>query len=180
MMLRMLPRIATRRAPVTLATHLLRPLVSHLPAKRSNYLRASPARLPLPSFSSCVRSLHTTHTCFSSELTESQFHLVADPVLDHLTEAFEDIADNSNADVDIDVTFGNGVLTVAIEQHGTYVINKQTPNRQIWLSSPVSGPKRYDRNENGDWVYSHDNISLHTRLSEEISELLQIEIDFEP
>ena len=27
---------------------------------------------------------------------------------------------------------------------GTYVINKQSPNRQIWLSSPVSGPKRYD------------------------------------
>ena len=24
------------------------------------------------------------------------------------------------------------------------MINKQTPNRQIWLSSPVSGPKRYD------------------------------------
>ena len=27
---------------------------------------------------------------------------------------------------------------------GTYVINKQTPNKQIWLSSPISGPKRYD------------------------------------
>ena len=27
---------------------------------------------------------------------------------------------------------------------GTYVLNKQPPNKQIWLSSPVSGPKRYD------------------------------------
>jgi frataxin len=33
------------------------------------------------------------------------------------------------------------------------VINKQPPNRQIWLSSPVSGPKRYD------WVISSDSQS---------------------
>lgn len=31
----------------------------------------------------------------------------------------------------------SGVLTVRLGRHGTYVINKQTPNRQIWLSSPV-------------------------------------------
>lgn len=38
-----------------------------------------------------------------------------------------------------------GVLTAVIsEAFGTYVINKQAPNKQIWLSSPVSGPKRYD------------------------------------
>ena len=29
------------------------------------------------------------------------------------------------------------MLTVKLGRHGTYVINKQTPNRQIWLSSPV-------------------------------------------
>ena len=37
-----------------------------------------------------------------------------------------------------------GVLTVRLGELGTYVINKQTPNRQIWMSSPVSGPMRYD------------------------------------
>jgi hypothetical protein len=31
-----------------------------------------------------------------------------------------------------------GVLTVALGgEKGTFVVNKQTPNRQIWLSSPV-------------------------------------------
>lgn len=30
-----------------------------------------------------------------------------------------------------------GVLTVRMGPKGTYVINKQTPARQIWLSSPV-------------------------------------------
>ena len=35
------------------------------------------------------------------------------------------------------IKFGNS--------HGTYVINRQTPNKQIWLSSPKSGPKRLNR-----------------------------------
>lgn len=36
------------------------------------------------------------------------------------------------------VSLQSGVLTVKIGgDHGTYVINKQTPNRQIWLSSPT-------------------------------------------
>lgn len=37
-----------------------------------------------------------------------------------------------------------GVLTLRLGDLGTYVINKQTPNRQIWMSSPLSGPVRYD------------------------------------
>lgn len=38
----------------------------------------------------------------------------------------------------------SGVLTLAFPPIGTYVLNKQPPNKQIWLSSPKSGPKRYD------------------------------------
>jgi len=32
----------------------------------------------------------------------------------------------------------SGVLTLDLGSHGTYVLNKQPPNKQIWLSSPVS------------------------------------------
>jgi len=35
-------------------------------------------------------------------------------------------------------------LTLTHPSKGTYVLNKQPPNKQIWLSSPVSGPKRFD------------------------------------
>lgn len=28
-------------------------------------------------------------------------------------------------------------MTVRLGDKGTYVLNKQTPNRQLWLSSPV-------------------------------------------
>jgi frataxin len=52
------------------------------------------------------------------------------------------------------------------------VINKQPPNKQIWLSSPISGPKRYDfviQSEgqeqkegtgSGEWVYLRDGSTL--------------------
>jgi frataxin len=63
---------------------------------------------------------------------------------------------------------------------GTYVINKQPPNKQIWLSSPKTGPKRYDyvvlgesQQEKqdtamGDWVYIRDGTTLNDLLIEEI------------
>ena len=33
---------------------------------------------------------------------------------------------------------------MVVEGKGTWVINKQPPNRQVWLSSPISGPRRFD------------------------------------
>ena len=64
-----------------------------------------------------------------------------------------------------------GVLTAQLGSLGTYVINKQTPNRQIWMSSPVSGPVRYDLT-GGQWVYNRDGHELHARLREELTELV--------
>lgn len=72
---------------------------------------------------------------------------------------------------------------------GTYVINKQPPNRQIWLSSPVSGPKRFDwvvlgegMNDKegsgaGDWVYLRDGSSLGEILRKELGVDVR-EVDF--
>ena len=73
-----------------------------------------------------------------------------------------------------------GVLTLVFPPIGTYVINKQPPNKQIWLSSPISGPKRYDwvvMNEGqnakegtggGDWVYLRDMSTLRELLLTEV------------
>jgi Protein implicated in iron transport, frataxin homolog len=71
---------------------------------------------------------------------------------------------------------------------GTYVINKQPPNKQIWLSSPKSGPKRYDyvitgegQNEKqdtavGEWVYLRDGSTLNQLLLEEIGVDLNVPV----
>lgn len=94
-------------------------------------------------------------------------------------------------------------MTVKFGQdHGTYVVNKQSPNKQIWLSSPYryenfikefktdinvfylyyvcffSGPKRYDF-INDRWIYKHDGTCLHDLLSKEISDILKRPISFE-
>jgi len=70
------------------------------------------------------------------------------------------------------------VLTVKFgEPHGTYVINRQTPNKQIWLSSPKSGPKRYDF-MNGQWIYKHDGKSLHELLDDEIPTIVKSQVCF--
>lgn len=83
-------------------------------------------------------------------------------------------------------SFQDGVLTVKIsDKHGTYVINRQTPNRQIWLSSPVSGPKRFDyvpseEDENiGKWVYKHTGEGLHELLQKELAPVItDVGLDF--
>jgi len=76
-----------------------------------------------------------------------------------------------------DVTLANGVLNVLIPGHGTYVINKQSPNRQIWLSSPLSGPYRYDfDSDKQTWIYRHSGQSLHDLLEQEVGkQILQLD-----
>ena len=76
------------------------------------------------------------------------FHRVADRTIHALQERVEAIVDD-HCDGG-DVTYGDGVLTVFLgDDEGTFVLNKQTPNRQLWWSSPLSGPRRYEFSEGG-------------------------------
>lgn len=107
---------------------------------------------------------------YSTELTEREYSAIADKTLDQLTEFFDEYTEEI-LDSDVDVTFGNGVLTVCLgSKFGTYVINKQSPNKQIWLSSPIAGPRRYDYVTQGKlWVYSHDNKDIVSLIKEELN-----------
>lgn len=65
------------------------------------------------------------------------------------------------------------MLTLILGDKGTYVVNKQPPNRQIWLSSPFSGPKRYDYSLSAHaWVYPRENQTLGDLLDSELGEAL--------
>jgi frataxin len=71
-------------------------------------------------------------------------------------------------------------MNITLPDRGTYVLNKQPPNKQIWLSSPISGPKRYDwclsgesqrdkeGTASGSWVYARDETKLDDLLLEEL------------
>ncbi|KAK3900554.1 hypothetical protein C8A05DRAFT_17154 [Staphylotrichum tortipilum] len=113
-----------------------------------------------------------------ADISEGTYHSVADDYLDKLLSRLEELQDQRE---DVDVEYSAGVLTLALGSDvGTYVINKQPPNKQIWLSSPKTGPKRYDYviigegqhekqdTATGDWVYLRDGTTLNDLLAEEI------------
>ncbi|CAG5129458.1 unnamed protein product [Candidula unifasciata] len=126
---------------------------------------------------SCLLMNSDTPALKPSEITQIEYETHVEETLDSLTEYFEDLPDTQPCNEDYDCSYGNGVLTVQIgNKAGTYVINKQSPNKQIWLSSPVSGPKRYDY-YCGQWVYLRDGKGLHKLLEEEISQLVGFKID---
>lgn len=73
-----------------------------------------------------------------------------------------------------------GVLTLALGPAGTYVINKQAPNREVWWSSPVSGPKRfYFDDASGRWLSTRDGQAMTDLLTAEIKALLGVDVELE-
>ncbi|KAK0740429.1 hypothetical protein B0T18DRAFT_482356 [Schizothecium vesticola] len=111
-------------------------------------------------------------------ITDAEYHAVADEFMDRLLSHLEGLEEKTE---DLDVEYSAGVLNIRFgPEIGTYVVNKQPPNKQIWLSSPKSGPKRYDyvimgdgQHEKqdtavGDWLYLRDNSSLTELFREEL------------
>ncbi|KAL2755413.1 hypothetical protein ACRALDRAFT_1051179 [Sodiomyces alcalophilus JCM 7366] len=117
-------------------------------------------------------------------LTDNQYHELADSYLDVAVARLEDLQEVREG---LDVEYANGVLTLTVPEIGTYVINKQPFNKQIWLSSPISGPKRYDwvligegQNQKegtaaGNWMYVRDGSTLDALFKAEMNVDLSME-----
>ncbi|KAH7407151.1 hypothetical protein BKA64DRAFT_705562 [Cadophora sp. MPI-SDFR-AT-0126] len=112
-----------------------------------------------------------------ADITIEEYHELSDSYLNGLIEKLEQLQEERD---EVDVEYSAGVLTLAFPPNGTYVLNKQPPNKQIWLSSPITGPKRYDYvllsegqdakegTGRGEWVYLRDGSSLTELLEKEI------------
>lgn len=108
---------------------------------------------------------------YRSLLLEDEFHQLADDTIQDLQEKFEEYGDGLQID-GFDIDYGNQVLTLKLGSLGTYVLNKQTPNRQIWLSSPASGPSRFDWDKSSQaWVYRRTKAKLLQLLENELEQL---------
>ncbi|CZR52499.1 related to regulator of mitochondrial iron homeostasis [Phialocephala subalpina] len=113
----------------------------------------------------------------AAEISAEKYHELADDYMNALLEKLEALQEETEA---VDVEYSAGVLTLTFPPNGTYVINKQPPNKQIWLSSPITGPKRYDYvmlsegqdskegTGQSEWMYLRDGSTL--------TELLQTEV----
>jgi frataxin len=153
--------------------------VSHLAGRHVEdglWVRVSSA-IPRDALWSFRRSFSDRADCCNPVgMSETEYNRIADECIDALSEKIEEFLEDAGVEP-YDVESSMGVLTVKLGEKGTFVINKQTPNRQIWFSSPVSGPFRYD--PVGDkWLYGRDSHSLHDKLQEEISELIGKKLEF--
>ena len=99
----------------------------------------------------------------ASSVASDDYVALADEALDTILEKADELADERD---DVEVELSSGVLTLKTPE-GTWVLNKQVPNRQLWLSSPVSGPCRYEYVE-GTWTHTRDGSSLDELLEREL------------
>ena len=107
-------------------------------------------------------------------IDESAFGIVADETLARLMETLEDAAGDR-----LDVDLQEGVLTIELDAGGQYVINKHAPNRQIWMSSPVSGASHFDYDGDGGWVATRGSGTLAAILSAELSAAVGETVDLD-
>lgn len=57
------------------------------------------------------------------------------------------------------------------------MLNKQAPNLQLWLSSPISGPLRYDFScDAQQWVNSRDGHPLLPLLAKDLEQLAGLKV----
>ncbi|KAF9363042.1 Mitochondrial chaperone Frataxin [Mortierella sp. NVP85] len=144
---------------------------------RWNETRATKASSAVPYSSSRSYSTNSKPEYSISDLTDDDYHEASDVGMDRMVEYFEDLGDEHEIP-GYDVEYQSGVLTIKLGDKGTYVINKQPPNKQLWLSSPTTGPKRYDYDAtHKTWFYSRDHHTLKSLLDSEISEAIGIQVE---
>ena len=97
----------------------------------------------------------------SIRLDESDFHERVDAVLVSIENALE------TADADIDSEINAGILTLEFDNCSKVIINRQTPNREIWVAAKSGG--FHFHFDGAAWRDTRSNESLESLLSRVIS-----------
>lgn len=104
-------------------------------------------------------------------MDQSAFETLADGTLAELMERLEpQLADE-------DVELNAGILTIELADGRQYVINKHGPNRQLWMSSPVSGAWHFAWDgEARAWRSTRGAELLHRLLGSELTAIVGTDI----
>ena len=89
-------------------------------------------------------------------MTENEFILLADTLFLRIENAL----DLTN----IECSLNNGVLEIELEDETKMIINRHTPNQEIWVAAK-SGGFHYHL-LNGQWINKRDGSELFSKLSE--------------
>lgn len=178
-------------------------------ANRSILLNTAPSKLAACRNKQTVSSFHRAGTasciCIREFNTEAEFHRRSDKTLENIQECIED----SIEDIE-EVVVASGVLTMETPRgtwvinkqtpvsgecsivRATRILSLKfsfphfsdrffsSQNRQLWWSSPISGPRRYEYDEEARvWVYTRDGGNLKDILEEEILAVFGKQIVFQ-
>jgi len=129
--------------------------------------------------------------CCCSNTTTAEFIAQFDRVVDTIQHRLE------QPDIEacnVDISYASGVLSIRGEL-GTWVINQHNVTRQVWLSSPISGPSKYNWHrdkererratssgdvEKGVWCSERDERQqLQRVLEKEFSQAFEIPVKFD-
>ena len=89
-------------------------------------------------------------------MTESEFHGAVEAVLLRIEASLED-------EEDLDVDLESGILTVTCPDSSKVIVNRQTPNREIWVAARSGG--FHFRFRDGEWRDTRSGDELFASLS---------------
>jgi CyaY protein len=101
-------------------------------------------------------------------MNESEFHRAVDAVLARIESALEDAAD-------LDVDLESGILTVTCPDATRVIVNRQTPNREIWVAARSGGFHFAWRD--GAWRDTRSGEELFASLARVIESQSAIRVD---
>lgn len=83
-----------------------------------------------------------------------------------------DLLDAKDASGELEMEYQGEIVTIKFNSGKEIVINKHSPSKQIWLSSPISGGLHFSYNEAANnWQISDGRI-LEDFLTAELDKLL--------
>jgi frataxin len=94
------------------------------------------------------------------------FEIIADKTLNILLDRIDDILGE-----EFDVDLNGGILNIELQNGTQYVINKNAPNYEIWMSSPLSGASHYYLEDDLEtWIDTRSGHKFYDKLSQELSQ----------
>lgn len=102
-------------------------------------------------------------------MTESEFHRAVDAVLSRVEEA-------AGRDDALDSDMEGGVLTIECPGGARIIVNRQAPNREIWVAAPSGG--FHFRRDGERWVDTRSGAELYASLSALLAKHGGANVDF--
>lgn len=105
-------------------------------------------------------------------MTESEFLRHTDGLFAHIEEALDDL------DCGADCQTAGNVLTIEADDGVQVVINRHTPNQELWIAAKSGG--YHFSLQNGEWLSTRDGRGFFAVLDQTLSETLGQAVHIEP